>query len=73
MNEYTIILGAAMTAFIFINVLVKSWFICIAALIFGIGTCATMTAPINVWLFSGVVVVAVGQIIALIIVKHNDA
>jgi hypothetical protein len=72
MNELTIILGAALTAFIFINFFVRSWVICIAVVILGIGVLVAMPDPKNVYLFLAVAVVAVGQVLALIVAKHNN-
>jgi hypothetical protein len=75
MNEYVIIFGAAMTVFIFINFFLKSWWISFAALILGTGCLVELSksSPINVYLFCAVGVVAVGQLISLMIVKHSDA
>jgi len=72
MNELTIILGAALTAFIFINFFVRSWAICIAVVILGIGVLVAMPDTKNVYLFLAVVVLVVGQTAALLIAKHNN-
>lgn len=73
MNEYTIIMGAAMTAFIFINFFLKWWLLGIAALILGVGVIMTLLPllPASLFLLVAVCVVAVGQLVALIIIKHN--
>jgi len=73
MNEYTIIMGAAMTAFIFINFFLKWWLLGIAALILGVGVVITLLPllPTSLFLLAAVCVVAVGQLVALIIIKHN--
>jgi hypothetical protein len=73
MNTMMLLMGGAMTAFIFINFFVKQWFIGVANIILGIGCLASMPTPVNPYLFTAVGVVAVGQMVALIIVKHNDA
>ena len=73
MNEMTIILGLAMTAFIFINFFVKSWAICFAIIILAIGVEVAMPDPKNIYLFCAVAVLAVGQTITLIVAKHNNA
>jgi hypothetical protein len=70
----TIILGAAMTGFIFINFFLRSWTICIAVTIFGVGclvAIAVMPAA-NYYLFAGVTIIVVGQLAALIIAKQNN-
>ena len=72
MNELTIILGAAMTAFLFINFFLKSWVICFAVISLGVGVLVSMPDPKNIYLFVAVAVVAVGQVAALIVAKHNN-
>jgi hypothetical protein len=72
MNELTLLLGAAMTAFLFINFFLKSWAICLAVVFLAVGVLVAMPDPKNVYLFVAVAVVAVGQVAGLIIAKHNN-
>jgi hypothetical protein len=70
----SIILGAIMGAAIMANFFLRSWTMCIAALLFGLGCLYTMVipGPANFWIFSGVVVIVIGQVAALIIAKQNN-
>lgn len=72
MNTLTIVFGAGMTAFVFINFFVKSWAITLAIICLGIGCLVAMPDPKNPYLFSAVAVVAVGQLVAFIVVKYRN-
>jgi hypothetical protein len=72
MNTIELILGAAMTAFTLINFFVKSWAICIAIVLFAVGCIYSMPEPVNPFLMSGVAIIGIGQLVALMIAKHNN-
>ena len=73
MNEFSLIMGGAMLALILINFFVRSWFLCLAIVILGVGSIVTMAKPLNVYLVCAVGVVVIGEVVMLIASRFKDA
>jgi hypothetical protein len=75
MNEFTLVMGAAMTAFVFINFFVKSWGICLIIILLAVGTCASIASNVNqysIYLLLATALLAVVEVVTLIITKHRN-
>jgi hypothetical protein len=72
-NEFTLILGGALTVFVFINFFVQSWAIVVSCVIFGAGCIYSMvnSGVVNPFLMGGVAVLTVGQLLGAILLSYK--